>query len=111
MPRIDVPVTNITRSGVADASETNGNATDNHSIANDGRVWFEARNADASNPHTVTVLFTRTIDGQAVTSRAYALAATTKRRIGPWPPAEYGDTLQVNVDSSELKLAAYHLGT
>lgn len=110
MPRIDVPVTNITRAGVADATEVNGDAVNFHSIANDGKVWFEVRNADASNPHTATVKFTTTVDGQAVTSRAYSIAATLKRRIGPWPPEQYGSTLEVDVDSSQLKLTAYHLG-
>lgn len=110
MPRVGVTVVNITRAGVADGTEANGDATNNHSISNDGRVWFEVRNADPTNPHNATVHITDTVDGQAVTSRVYPIAATAKRRIGPWPPGDYGDVLQVDVDSSQLKLTAYHLG-
>lgn len=110
MARVNIPVTNLSRAGVADAAETNGDSVNNHSVANDGKVWIEVRNADASNPHSATVKIQDTVDGQAVSSKVYPLAATTKRRIGPWPVKDYGTTLQVDVDSAQLKLTAYHLG-
>lgn len=110
MPRVNVPVTNISRAGVADASPTNGDATNNHTIANDGKMWLEVSNADASNPHNLTVHIQDVVDGQAVAPRVYAIAASGKKRIGPWPVGDYGSALQVDVDSTQLKLTAYHLG-
>jgi hypothetical protein len=109
MARVNLPVTNISRSGVADGAEVNGDSVNNHSVANDGRMWIEVRNADASNPHTLTVRFPGVVDGQSVTPKTYPIAATTKRRIGVFPPADYGSVVQVDVDSSQLKLTAYHL--
>jgi hypothetical protein len=111
MPRVNVPITQITRDGVAPPAVTNGDATNNHTIVNDGAVWFEVDNADAGGAHNVTVLFTQMVDGQAVASRAYAIASSASRRIGPWPVAMYGSALQVNVASSQLKLRAWRLGT
>lgn len=109
MPRINLPHTNISRAGVADGAEVDGNTTDNHSTANDGRMWLEVRNADAGGPHTVTVRIQDVVDGQSVTSKTFSIPASSKRRIGPWPPGQYGDVLEVDVDSSQLKLTAYHL--
>lgn len=109
MPRVNVPVTNVSRAGVADAAEVNGDSVNHHTVSNDGRTWLEVRNADASNPHTLTVRFPGVVDGQSVTPKTYPIAATTKRRIGPFPPADYGAALQVDVDSAQLKLTAYHI--
>lgn len=109
MPRVTVPVTNLSRAGIADATEANGDSANNHQVANDGRMWLEVRNADASNPHTLTIRLADVVDGQTITPKTYPLAATTKRRIGPFPPKDYGSLLLVDVDSAQLKLAAYHL--
>lgn len=109
MPRLNLAVTNLSRAGIADATEVNGDSVNNHVVANDGRMWVEVRNADASNPHTLTVRFPGVVDGQSVTPKTYSIAATVKRRIGPFPPADYGSALQVDVDSAQLKLTAYHL--
>lgn len=110
MPRVNLPHTNISRAGTADGVEVNGDATNFHSTANDGRVWIEIRNADAGGPHTATVHIKDVVDGQTVAPKTYSIAASTKRRIGPWPPGAYGSVLDVDVDSAELKLTAYHLG-
>lgn len=111
MPRANLPHTNVTRGGTAPGAEVNGDPVNHHSTANDGRVWFEVRNADATNPHTVTVHIQDKVDGQSVMSKVYSIPATTSRRIGPWPPGDYGGTLEVDVTSTELKLTAYHLGS
>lgn len=110
MPRVNVPVTEITRAGVANATEVDGDATNNHQVVNDGRVFVEARNSNAtSTARTVTVHVERTVDGQAVASRTNSIAAGATERMGPWPVADYGNLLLVDVDHAELKLSAYRL--
>ncbi len=108
MPRVTVPVTTITRAGVAPASEVNGDATNNHQIANDGRTVLLVRNANGSSTaRTLTVVIQGAIDGFAPTPRTYSIAAGASRYIGPFDTVAYGTLMQVNVDNAELKLSAY----
>lgn len=109
MPRVDIPVTQITRSGVAPATEVNGDATNNHSFANDGTVWLEVRNSGSTVARTVSARFANTVDGQTTTARTWSVPTSASRRIGPFPVRYYGDTVQIDVDNAELKLAAYSL--
>jgi hypothetical protein len=110
MPRTAVPVTKITRAGVANATEVNGDPTNNHVIANDGKTWLEARNSNgASTARTVTIHLSAVVDGQTVTSRTKAVPAGTTQKFGPFPIVQYGDQVQVDVDNAELKLTAYRL--
>jgi hypothetical protein len=111
VPRVDVPVTLITRNGVAPATETNGDATNNHSVVNDGTVWLEVRNSGTTVPRTVSARFESTIDGQTVPAKTWTIGTEATRRIGPFPTRLYGSTLLVDVDNAELKLAAYKLAT
>lgn len=109
MPRVNVPVTTITRAGVADATPVTGNPTDNHSVINsDGSVWIEAENTGASS-RQVSVLFEDAVDGQTVPAKTYSLAAGARRRIGPFPVRYYGSVLQVDVNHAEVELSAYTL--
>lgn len=112
MARTPVPVTTIVRAGVADPAVVNGDPVNHHSIDNaHGDVWLEVDNADAGGAHNLTVRFTRTVDGQAVTPVQHALAASTvRRRIGPFPVADYGRSLLVDVDSTQIKLRALRVG-
>lgn len=108
MPRVAVPVTQITRAGVAAPAETNGDPVNNHSVPNNGRMFLEVRNS-GSVSRTVTFRFPGVVDGQAVTPRAVSLAAAAIRRFGPFPTGDYGSQLLVDVDNAELKLTAYGL--
>lgn len=108
MPRVAVPVTQITRGGVAPAAETDGDPVNHHMVNNDGRVFLLVRNAGAS-PRDITFRFASAVDGQAVTPRVVAVAAGASRYFGPFPTADYGEDLQVDVAHADLKLSAYHL--
>lgn len=111
MPRVDVPVTSITRTLAALPAEVNGDSVNNHSMVNDGKTWLEVRNAHATIAKTVTIVFSRTVDGQTVTSRVYSLpAVSTTRKLGPWPVADYGSAMSIDVESADVKLNAYRLG-
>lgn len=106
MPRVDVPVTTITRSGVAKATPTTGDATNNHSLANDGHTVIEVENTGASS-RVLTVHVDKTIDGQTVASRTYSISAGAVRQIGPFDIPTYGSTLLIDVAHAELVLSAY----
>jgi hypothetical protein len=109
MPRVDIPVTQITRSGIAPATEVNGDPVNNHSIVNDGTVWLEVRNSGSTVARTVSARFDKTIDGQTTAAKTWSIPTSATRRIGPFPVRYYGTTLQVDVDNAELKLVAYKL--
>jgi hypothetical protein len=107
MPRVDVPVTTITRAGVAAPAEVNGDPTNNHQVTNNGRVFLLVRNSGTTVNRVVTLKLSPTHDGQSVTPRTVSLAQSTSRYIGPFPPSDYGDLLLVDVDNAELKLSAF----
>lgn len=109
MPRVNLPHTNISRTGVAPGAEVNGDPVNFHSTANDGRVFLLIRNAGVTVSRTATVHLTDVVDGQSLTPKTYSIPQSTSRYIGPFPPGDYGDTLSVDVDNAELKLTAYHL--
>ncbi len=107
MARGAIPVTNITTTAAAPATEVNGNATDQHYVnGNDGRVFIQVRNADAGGPHTVTVGLLP-VDGQTVAGKTYSIPASSTRNIKLGAPAYYGTRTNIDVDSSQLKLTAY----
>ncbi|MEV4970577.1 hypothetical protein [Streptomyces scopuliridis] len=108
MPRVNVPVTQITRTGTPDTTPTVGDAVNNHSVANDGSMWIEAENTGAVS-RTVSALFVNAVDGVTVDPRTWAIPAGARRRIGPFPVRLYGAMLQVNVDNAELELSAYRV--
>ena len=108
MPRVDLPHTSITRAAVAPGAEVNGDATNNHSVVNDGNVFLLVRNSGAS-ARTVTIVTPGTVDTQAVADRVISITAAASRYIGPFPPSDYGDPLSVDVEHAEVKLTAYHL--
>lgn len=109
MPRVNVPVTIIGRTPAVPATEVNGDATNNHSVINNGATWVTVRNADAVNAHTVTEVFQKTVDGQAITSKDHSVPASTTHKFRLGATADYNDPTWLNVDSSQLKLIAESL--
>lgn len=107
MARGAIPVTAISRTGVALPTETTGDATNFHTVVNDGNTIILARNTNSgSTARTVTVHLNRTVDGQAVASRTYSVAAAATKALGPFPTGDYGSSLLVDVDHAELLLRA-----
>ncbi|MFV8127529.1 hypothetical protein [Streptomyces syringium] len=109
MPRVNVPVTSITRTGVAPATEVNGDATNNHSLDNNGSTWIEVRNSGSTVARTMSAVYANTVDGQTVPAKTYSIPTSSTRRIGPFPVRLFGTLLLIDVDNAELKLTAYTL--
>ncbi len=105
MPRVSVPVTQITRAGVAAPTEANGDPTNGHVISNNGRTILLVRNSGTTD-RTVTLRLPGLTDGQSITPRTVTVPASATRYIGPFPTDAYGTQLQVDVDNAELKLGA-----
>ncbi len=117
MPTTNVPVTTISRAGVAtgsDASEVAGDTTNDHNMVNTGVEFLSVRNAGVT-PRTLTLITPGTIDGQAVGDRAVTIGASaTGKLVGPFPTNIYsqlsGDDkhkLKFTVDHADLKLLAF----
>ncbi|MER6485761.1 hypothetical protein ABT264_19660 [Streptomyces virginiae] len=107
MPRVVVPVLTADRSGVA-VTQTTGDATNNHTVTNNGRVLIMVENSGAT-ARVVTFNLARKVDGQSVTARTKSLAAGAKELFGPFDPQDYGGKLLIDVAHAELKLTAISL--
>ncbi|MFD6360192.1 hypothetical protein ACFWFX_10095 [Streptomyces roseolus] len=105
MPRVAIPVTQSTRAGTVLPAATTGDAVNNHSVANDGRVILMVKNTGASS-RNVTFLTTRKVDDIATPGRVEAVPAGETQLFGPFPPTDYGTTLSVDVAHAELTLNA-----
>lgn len=105
MPRVAVPVTQSSRAGTVLPAATTGDATNNHSVVNDGRVILMVKNTGATS-RNITFALTTTVDGLAVTSRVEAIPAGETQLFGPFDPNSYGSTLNVDVAHAELVLNA-----
>lgn len=108
MPRTNLPLTQITRDGVAPGAEVNADTANNHQGVNDGRVFLLVRNAGAG-AQNVTLLTPGTVEGLAIADVVVSVPAGASRYIGPFPPATFGDPLQVDVASADLRLTAYRI--
>lgn len=110
MARVAVPVTQSSRAGTVLPAATTGDATNNHSVANDGRVILMVKNTNASSTaRSITFLLTATVDGLAVTSRVESVPAGETQLFGPFDPNSYGSTLNVDVAHAELVLNAIRI--
>lgn len=114
MARSNIPVNLIGRdTGVLNSAITpvTGDSTNNHQLTNNGACWIEAKNTNGSSiSHNVTVRISETVDGQAVSSKVYAVPAGDTRRIGPFPVKVYGTLVQIDVNSNEFSLTSWQLG-
>jgi hypothetical protein len=111
MARTNIPVNQIQRdTGILNSAVTpvTGDSTNNHSMANNGETWIEAHNTNgASTSHNVVVHISETVEGQAVTSKTFAVPAGDTRRLGPFPVKAYGNPVLIDVNSNEFGLTAW----
>lgn len=106
MARVAIPTTTATTKGTVWAAEVNGDPTNHHYLQNSGRERFVVRNASGTTGYDVTILFNKTVDGQAVTSYVEEIAFGTTQVFGPFDVENYGTQVLINVEHSDLKLRA-----
>ncbi|MEU2484089.1 hypothetical protein ABZ593_05675 [Streptomyces sp. NPDC012617] len=108
MPRVAVPVTQSSRAGTVLPAATTGDAVNNHSVANDGRVILIVKNTGASS-RDITFLTTVSVDGLTAPSRIESVPAGETQLFGPFPVNDYGSTLKVDVAHAELTINAIRI--
>lgn len=106
MARTVLTPVQATRAGVASPTEANGDPANGHVVRNTGRTIITVRNADASNPHSVTFVLPGTVYGQAVADQVVSIPASSSRDFGGFPVDGFGAQMAIDVDSAELKLVA-----
>jgi len=117
MARIEIPVTTISRLSVAPPSQVDGDATNDHYIANnDGRIFVEIVSTDAA---TQSVIFETpyTLDDLSLEDQPVYIGPSTTRYAGSWPTYTFNQTgagdenkLFLNPSvSTTLKFRAYKL--
>lgn len=115
MPRVEIPVTEVVRSGVAQPAQTNADATNDHFVTQgaDGLTILEIISTDAG-PQTVEVVPAPsfTVDGLTVSNLSIAVAAGATVYAGPFRTSTFkqdaSNTLHVNPSvSTTLKFRAY----
>lgn len=107
MPRGTIAVTTSDRAGSALPVATVGDPTNGHTIANDGRTLLLVENTGSTVARVVTLQMSRAVDGLTLTgSRTVSVATGVTRLLGPYPTADYGTALLVDVDNAELKIRA-----
>jgi hypothetical protein len=114
MSRGVVPVNVIGRSGsgldVTSLSATAGDATNGHSVANNGRVFVSAKNTNAvSTARTVTFKTVKSVDGLTPATDVRSHAAGHEVWYGPFPTDIYGGSLEIDVSHAEMVLKAFRL--
>lgn len=117
MPRVEIPVTSSVRSGVAQPSLTNGDATNDHYITGgaDGLTLVEIVSSDAGS-QTVEVVPnpSLTADGLTVQNEVITVGAGATVVAGPWRTNTFkqdaSNTLYLNPSvSNTLDFRAYRL--
>lgn len=108
MARTALTVQSASRTGTVQAAEQNSDVANGNSVANSGRTVILARNSNAgSTVRNVTIAFTKTVDGQAITSITVAIAAGATAVLGRYSKANFGSVLQLNADNAEVKFRVY----
>ena len=82
MPRVQIPVTEVTVAGVAPPAQVTGDATEKHFLAlGRGDIILEAENVGSTVTRDVTIETPGTVDGIAVAEQVVSVPKETKRYI------------------------------
>jgi hypothetical protein len=112
MPRVSIPITQVTDDGVIQPAQTNGDATNDHQLDfNDGRVILEISTTVSD---TVTIITPGVVgSGLAIADKPIVMTGTQTTVAGPVPPAVYNQPAgSVQIDcgvSTTTKFRAYRV--
>lgn len=113
MARVQIPVTTVTKSGVAQPAQTTGDSVNGHYFLNDGTTILEIVSSDAGS-QTVTIQTSKTVDGYALADQTVTMAAGTTQYVGPFTTGTFNQSgsTQVYVDttvSTTIKFRAFSI--
>lgn len=114
MPRVDIPVTQIIKSGVAPPNAVTADPTNDHKFeGNDGRIFLDVFNLHASTPFVVTINTPGNVAGLAIADQTATVQPQGTQLVGPFPPTIFNqpgsDVVWVDVDNANLRLRAYRV--
>ena len=116
MARTALTPARVSITGLDVKTATNGTAGDtsngNVVAGNDGTTLVViVANTSGDTAYDVTFVTTATVGnrGYAVGDEVIELAAGAVKAFGPFPLAEFGTSLQINVENAALKLQALYL--
>lgn len=117
MPRVEIPVTEIDRDGVAPPAQTDADAASDHFIdANDGRIVLEIESSDGADQTVEFEIPSGGVDDQPVTPRTVTIPDGETRWVGPFPRSVYNqpnpDLNKIFINpsvSTTLKFRAYKI--
>jgi hypothetical protein len=108
MTATPIAVTQLSRSGTANVAATAGDTVNGNSVTNDGKVFFDLINTDATASHTLTVAAAVAgPDGLTIGSKVITVVASGAYKTDLWPPSTYGTLLQLTVDSTHMTISPY----
>jgi hypothetical protein len=111
--RTPTSVTSVTRTALTafPAPSVAGDVTNGNVSLNDGATFLAVLNSDAGSTHGLTVTVVSGVDGLTAGPRSYTIptSASGTQIVGPFPLQFYSSQLLWNVDSAQLKVAAYSL--
>lgn len=110
--RTSITVTSVSRNALAafPAPSVAGDVTNGNVCPNDGATMLAVLNADGAATHGLTVTVASGVDGLTAGPRPYTVPISANTQVaGPFPVQFYGSQLLFNVDSTQLKVAAYSL--
>lgn len=110
--RTATSVTSVNRTALTafPAPTVAGDVTNGNVCPNDGATILAVLNSDGAATHNLTVTVVSGVDGLTAGPRPYTVPISANTQItGPFPLQFYGSQLQWNVDSTQLKVAAYSL--
>ena len=88
MARTTLPVTTLARTGVANPAVTTG-TVDGHKVVNNGRVWLEFNNSNAS-ARVVTIQTPATLGPFAIEDQIITIPGSAQLfRAGPFEPTYF----------------------
>lgn len=108
MPRTNIPVTNITKVGVAWPA-TDGATGDNingNVVQNGPNLCLLVRNPTGA-PIMLTFVTPNTAGGYGIDDDVKTIAASAQQAFGPFPVDLFGDLLQIGVSATGLKIIAF----
>lgn len=110
MPRTEMPVTTLTGAvaGIPEATPVACDVANGNVISNlSEHMWLEVSNSVAS-PGTINLVTPGDVQGRAVADDTVTIpASATRRRLGPFAKAVYGNSLQFTGSATTLTVAAY----
>ena len=113
MPRTSINVAPLnTRAGIVigatSGGEVNGDPANNHFIAgNDGKIILHARNTAGTT--VVTIRPVTGPGGFTFPNETVSVGASADKLIGPFPVSMFGDTVNIDVDTANVRLRAYQI--